>query len=70
MLLILLIYTTPLNNAGNFYKLFCDISSMTPTLQKYSKNTIPVQQTTFITSNDLSIRDTKHNCMILNWQCT
>lgn len=55
MLLLLLIYTTPLNKAGNFYKLFCDISSMTHTLQKYCKNTVPFQQTTFITRNDLFV---------------
>jgi hypothetical protein len=52
---ILLIYTTPLNKAGNFYKLLCDITFMTHTLQKYCKNAVPVQQTTFITRNDLSV---------------
>jgi len=46
---------TPLKKARNFYKLLCDISSMTLTLQKYCKNTIPVQQTTFITSNGFSV---------------
>jgi len=40
MIRILLIYRAPLKKARNFYKLFCDISSMTPTLQKYCKNTI------------------------------
>jgi len=55
VLRVLLIYTTPLNKAGNFYHPFCDSSSMTHTLQKHSKNTIPVQQATFITSNDLSV---------------
>jgi len=70
MLRLLLIFTTPLNKAGNFYKLFCNISSMRHTLQKYCKNTIPFQQTTFITSNEPSVWDTKHNFTILNWKCT